>query len=119
MNTFSNEDFGNAIGGSVMGGNDNIDEASLRNKKLDAFLRNRLASGIDNTTPISVIVQTTDGLKSEDKRTVEGLGGTIKDDLYIIKAFSADLTPKAIDMLILSPRVVRIFNDSAVHASNG
>ena len=44
------------------------------------------------------------------------MGGKVKDDLYIIRAFSAELTVKAIDMMILSPRVTRIFMDSEVHA---
>ncbi len=103
MNTF--EMAGNSAG---------QDEASLKNQKLDAYLRNMLAQG--SNEPINVIVQTVDGLKPEDRRTVEGLKGKIKDDLYIIKAFSAELTPKAIEMLMLSPRIVRIFHDSEIHA---
>lgn len=104
---------GGSIGGMSAGSGD---EASLKNEKLDNFLRNKLASGTDSGTPLNVIVQTVDGLKPEDKRMVESLGGKVKDDLYIIRAFSAELTVKAIDMMILSPRVTRIFMDSEVHA---
>ncbi|MDO5296233.1 MAG: hypothetical protein Q4F00_06265 [bacterium] len=105
---------GLATGGSMPAGGG--DEASLKNEKLDNFLRNKLASGTGSSTPMNVIVQTIDGLKPEDKRMVESLGGKVKDDLYIIRAFSAELTIKAIDMMILSPRVTRIFLDSEVHA---
>lgn len=105
---------GLATGGSMSAGGG--DEASLKNEKLDNFLRNKLASGTGSSTPMNVIVQTIDGLKPEDKRMVESLGGKVKDDLYIIRAFSAELTIKAIDMMILSPRVTRIFLDSEVHA---
>ena len=119
MNTFGNEDF--SIAGSL--GNEGVamgqdaamgkDEASLKNEKLDVYLRTIVGRG--GSDPINVIVQTVDGLKPEDNRTIESLGGKVKDDLYIIKAFSAELTPKAIEMLILSPRIVRIFHDSEVH----
>ncbi|MBQ7567673.1 hypothetical protein IJT17_02595 [bacterium] len=120
MNTFADGMSGglsaDGIGGMSTGGG--VDEASLKNQKLDNYLRNKLASGTDSSTPLNVIVQTIDGLKPEDKRMVESLGGKVKDDLYIIKAFSAELTIKAIDMMILSPRITRIFLDSEVHAIN-
>lgn len=127
MNTFGGGDFngiGVGLSGSIAGGIGTSltsglggmgkDEATLRNEKLDVYLRTVIGHG--GNDPLPVIVQTIDGLKPEDKRTIEGLNGTIKDDLYIIKAFSADLTPKAIEMLILSPRIVRIFHDSEVHS---
>ena len=119
MNTFGNGLVGgmeNFSGDAGMGTAGGTDEASLKNQKLDAFLRNRLASSSNAGAPLNVIVQTVDGLKPEDRRTVESLGGKIKDDLYIIKAFSAELTVKAIEMMILSPRVTRIFIDDEVHA---
>lgn len=91
-----------------------MDQAKLTNQKLDGGLREIVARG--GNQPLAVIVQTKDGLKEEDKRLVSSVGGKIKDDLYIINAFSADLTPKAIEMLILSDRIVRMFPDSEVHA---
>lgn len=93
---------------------DGMDQAGLKNKKLDAGLREAIAEG--DGSPINVIVQTIDGLKEDDRRMVKSLGGTVKDDLYIIKAFSASLPPKAIEMMILSPRVERIFHDAEVHS---
>ncbi len=92
-----------------------MDQAGLKNQKLDPSLRSLLDQG--SAPQVSVIVQTVDGLKEEDRRTVGSLGGRIKDDLYIINAFSAELTPKAIEMLILSDRVTRIFHDAEVHAN--
>lgn len=93
---------------------DGLDQAGLQNKKMDPGLRTVVAEG--NAESIAVIVQTVDGLKEDDHRMVKSLGGTIKDDLYIIHAFSADLSPKAIEMMILSPRVTRIFHDAEVHS---
>ncbi|MBQ7501392.1 hypothetical protein IJT93_01570 [bacterium] len=100
---------GGSGGGQNLGGG----QADLKNKKLDGGLKAIVARG--GTQPLNVIVQTKDGLKDEDRKLVASVGGKIKDDLYIIKAFSADLTPKAIEMLILSDRIVRIFPDAEVH----
>lgn len=91
-----------------------MDEAALKAEKLDTGLRGLVAEG--GTERISVIVQTTDGLKEDDRRLVESLGGKVKDDLYIINAFSAELSPKSMEMLILSPRVVRLYLDAEVRA---
>lgn len=90
-----------------------MDQAKLINQKLDGALRGALSTG--GSEPLQVIVQTKDGLKEEDERLVTSLGGRVKDNLYIINAFSADLTPKAIEMMILSDRIVRIFSDAEVH----
>lgn len=94
---------------------DSMDQATMQNKKLDPTLRS-LMNNVASDEPLQVIVKTVDGLKDDDRRTVSGLGGTVKDDLYIINAFSADLSPKAIEMLMLSPRVEKIFSDAAVHS---
>ncbi|MGM9993093.1 MAG: hypothetical protein ACI376_09685 [Candidatus Bruticola sp.] len=90
-----------------------MDQAKLINQKLDGELRSAVSRG--GSEVLHVIVQTKDGLKDEDRRLVSSLGGTVKDDLYIINAFSADLTPKAVEMMILSDRIVRIFSDAEVH----
>lgn len=93
---------------------DGMDEAGLKTRKLDQALRTVMEQG--TVERVSVIVQTVDGLKDDDRRTVDSLGGRVKDDLYIINAFSAELSPKAIEMLILSDRVVKIFHDAEVRA---
>lgn len=90
-----------------------MDQAKLTNKKLEGSIRRAIDNG--STNPMKVIVQTKDGLKEEDQRLVSGLGGKIIDNLWIINAYSAELTPKAIEMMILSDRIVRIFPDSEVH----
>lgn len=91
-----------------------MDEAALKNQKLDPALRTIVEEG--HADRVSVIVQTTDGLKDDDRKTVASLGGKVKDDLYIINAFSADLPLKAIEMLILSDRIVKLYHDSEVKA---
>ncbi|MCR5661206.1 MAG: hypothetical protein K6G50_03630 [bacterium] len=91
-----------------------MDSASLKNKKIDGSLREYMSGSSEELLP--VIVQTKDGLKDADRKMVEGLHGKVKDDLYIINAFSADLSPKAINMMILSERITRIFLDAEVHS---
>lgn len=95
---------------------DGMDEAGLKAQKLDPSLREILSQG--TAERLSVIVQTVDGLKDDDRKMVSGLGGRVKDDLYIINAYSAELSAKAIEMMILSERVVKIFHDAEVRASN-
>lgn len=95
---------------------DGMDEAGLKAQKLDPALREILNEG--TAERVSVIVQTVDGLKEADRKMVSGLGGKVKDDLYIINAFSADLSARSIEMLILSDRVVKIFHDAEIRASS-
>lgn len=91
-----------------------MDEYSLMKDKVDPDVM--IASNGDNYTPLKVIIQTKDGLQDSDRRLVESVGGKVKDDLYIINAFSADIPVKGLKKLILSPRIVRIFNDGVVRA---
>lgn len=91
-----------------------MDEQTFMNNKLDPELVSKLKD--DNLEPLKVIVQTEDGLTSADTSLIKTLGGKIKDDLYIINAFSADIPAEGLKKLILSPRVVRIFNDGKVGA---
>lgn len=91
-----------------------MDEYSLMKDKVDPDVM--IASNGDNYTPLKVIIQTKDGLQDSDRRLVESVGGKVKDDLYIINAFSADIPVKGLKKLILSPRIVRVFNDGVVRA---
>ena len=43
---------------------------------------------------------------------VENVGGTVLDDLWIIKGFSADVPAKALEMIVLSPRVAHVHHNS-------
>jgi len=87
---------------------------SLLKEKLDPTLIEFVTKGEKRVVPI--IVQTEDGLKNEDRQIMATLGGKVKDDLYIINAFSADLNASALSSLILSPRIKRIFYDAEVRA---
>ena len=91
-----------------------MDENSLMREKLDGELYKKLQE--DSSENVAVIIQTVDGLKDEDRKNMKALGGKIKDDLYIINAFSADISLSAIKKLILSPRIVRIYFDAKVQA---
>ncbi|MEW6282792.1 MAG: hypothetical protein AB1758_29545 [Candidatus Eremiobacterota bacterium] len=90
-----------------------LDDSGLKSQKLDPPLRELLE---DPYAPeiLQVIVQTVDGLKDEDRRTLTTLRGTVKDDLYIINAFSADIPRGALETLILAPRVVKVYHDAPV-----
>jgi hypothetical protein len=91
-----------------------LDENALMKEKLDAALFDKVQE--ECTDVLSIIVQTKDGLKDEDKRVMKTLGGKIKDNLYIIDAFSADIQCGALKSLILSPRVVKVYQDAQVRA---
>lgn len=83
-------------------------------EKLDEELYKKLQE--ESYEDLSVIVQTVDGFKKDDESLIKTLKGKIKDNLYIINAYSADLSGKALKKLILSPRVVKIYNDAKVTA---
>jgi hypothetical protein len=85
----------------------------LMEQKLDPLLLDIVNS---NSMTVPVIIQTEDGLKDVDREKVEKLGGKIKDDLYIINAFSADISTDSIKELIRESRVVRIYFDAEVRA---
>ena len=91
-----------------------MEDISLQEEKLDPILKENLQKSPAQVLP--VIIQTTDGLKEEDKEILRTLGGKLKDDLYIINAFSAELPAKALASLVLSPRVTRIYYDAEIQA---
>jgi hypothetical protein len=91
-----------------------MDEDALFREKLDPALYQKMKDEVDEV--LSVIVQTQDGLKDEDKKLMGTLGGKIKDNLYIINAYSAEIPSNVIKSLILSPRIVKIYSDAEVRA---
>ncbi len=91
-----------------------MDEYSLLKSKVDADIMLKLDGG--GSAPLQVIIQTPDGLKDSDRSLIRSVGGKVKDDLYIINAYSAEIPPKGLRTLILSPRIVRIFNDGQVRS---
>lgn len=82
-------------------------------EKLDPHLQKMVR---DHQLPDSlpVIIQTVDGLKDEDRNILATLKGTFKDDLWLIRAFSADIPGSSLEKLILSPRVVKVYHDANV-----
>lgn len=87
------------------------DDALLR-EKLDPRLVEMVRHPESAPPTVSVIVQTPDGLKDDDHRVLQTLGGRVKDDLHIINAFSADISLAALEALVLSPRVLRVHYDA-------
>jgi len=76
-------------------------------EKFDRYLI-ELLSFIEQT---SIIVQTIDGLKEEDRVKVEELGGKVKNNLGIINSYSAILPLNRIEGLAEFSRVVHIWYD--------
>lgn len=91
-----------------------MDEYSFLKTKVDADIMLKLDG--DKYTPLPVIIQTPDGLKDSDKALIKSVGGKIKDDLYIINAFSADIPIDGLKKIILSPRILKVFNDGQVRS---
>ena len=89
-------------------------EDSLLKEKLDPRLYELVRE--ESSDIVKVIIQTLDGLKDDDKKLLEKLGGKIRDNLYIINAFSAEIPLNAIKTLILSPRVKKLYYDAEVRA---
>ena len=92
-----------------------MDERALYKEKLDYDLTKRM-DDLDNYEPLKVIIQTEDGLTDADHTLMKSLGGKIKDNLYIINAYSADVNVQGIKKMLLSPRILKIFNDANVSA---
>ncbi len=70
--------------------------------------------------PVSVIIvvqgegEETSRLIDADRQMIDNVGGKVLDDLWLIKGFSADVPAKALEMLVLSPRVSQIHHNSDV-----
>ncbi len=83
-------------------------------EKLDPSLRKIMEENPGYDISVAVIVQTVDGLKDEDQEMLKNLKGTFKDDLWLIKAYSAELPSSSLSMLALSPRVVKVYHDADI-----
>ena len=81
--------------------------------KLDAFLT-RLVSFLAATP---VMVSTADGLQPEDRLVVAQLGGTIKSELGIVDAYTADLPLDRLAELAGLPRVRSVAYDTPLFPS--
>jgi len=90
-----------------------MEHSKMRQEKLEPRLRTMLADpGVEDSLP--VIVQTFQGVNQPVMDMLKMFKGTYKDDLKIIKGFSADLSPKAIEALILSDLIKAISYDAQV-----
>jgi len=67
--------------------------------------------------PVSIIVQLEGESKEDsrltdtDRQMIENVGGKILDDLWLIKGFSADVPPKALEQIVLSARVAHVHHN--------
>ncbi|MFA5507243.1 MAG: hypothetical protein WC314_00370 [Vulcanimicrobiota bacterium] len=91
------------------------------NEMMKKKLAPDLQAMIENQTlpdPVSVIVQLQgEGeqevrLSDADRQMIENVGGQILDDLWIIKGYSAEVPARALEMLVLSPRVAHVHHNS-------
>ncbi|MBS2038780.1 hypothetical protein JST97_27610 [bacterium] len=85
----------------------------LREEKLEPRLRTMLADpNVAESLP--VIVQTFQGVTPQVMDLLKMFKGSYKEDLKIIKGFTADLSPRAIEALILSDLIKAISYDAQV-----
>ena len=63
---------------------------------------------------LPVIVQTFQGVNPQVMNMLKMFNGTYKEELKIIKGFTANLSPKAIEALILSDLIKAISYDAPV-----
>lgn len=95
-----------------------MDHSKLRQEKLEPRLRSMLSDpGVADSLP--VIVQTFQGVTPQVLDLLKMWKGSYKDDLKIIKGFTADLSPKAIEALILSDLIKAISYDAQVQGMGG
>lgn len=73
--------------------------------------------------PVSVIIQVkgdskeTSRLTDEDRTMIKTVNGEVLDDLWLINAFSAQVPAKALEMIVLSPRVSQVHHNSDMAGS--
>lgn len=90
-----------------------MDQQQIRQEKLEPRLRQMLADpAVDDSLP--VIVQTFHGVNPAVMQMLKLYRGNFKEELKIIKGFTADLSPKAIESLILSDEIKAISYDGQV-----
>jgi len=82
-------------------------------EKISIKLLDLLESSNDSSK-IPVIVQTRDGLKEKHKKIIQDSGGTIKENLPIIKGFSATLVPATLNKLAKEEDIFVISFDDVV-----
>jgi hypothetical protein len=95
-----------------------MEQSKIREEKIEPRLRRMLADPqVDDSIP--VIVQTFLGVKPQVLDMVKMFKGTFKEELPIIKGFTADLSPKAIEAMILSDLIKAISYDAPVSGFGG
>ena len=88
-----------------------MEQSKIREEKIEPRLRTMLADpGVADQIP--VIVQTFQGVNPQVMSMLKMFQGTYKEELKIIKGFTADLSPKAIEALILSDLIKAISYDA-------
>lgn len=90
-----------------------MDQEKLRAEKIEPRLRTMIA---DPATPseLPVIIQTFHGVNPQVLSMLKMYGGAFKEELKIIKGFTADISLKAIEVLILSDEIKAISYDAPV-----
>lgn len=70
--------------------------------------------------PVSLIImvkgdeESQNRLTDQDREMIQNVGGEVVDDLWLINGFSADVPAKALDVIVLSPRVQHVHFNSDV-----
>lgn len=74
--------------------------------------------------PVSLIImvrgenEAQSRLIDADRQMIDNVGGKVLDDLWLINGFSADVPARALEMIVLSPRVISVDHNSDVAGVN-
>ena len=91
----------------------------MMRKKLSAELQDMVeARSVPDPVSVIIMVKGEDDAQSRlneaDRQMIDHVGGKVLDDLWLINGFSADVPARALEMIVLSPRVQQVHHDSDV-----
>lgn len=91
----------------------------LMKQKLSPELQ-QLVENLMVPNPVSLIImvkgedEAQSRLIEQDRQMIENVGGQVLDDLWLISGFSVEVPARALDMIVLSPRVQHVHLNSDV-----
>lgn len=97
------------------------------NEMMKQKLSPQLQDMVENNAvpdPVSLIIMVRGETEAQsrlidaDRQMIDNLGGEVLDDLWLINGFSADVPAKALEMIVLSPRVKSVDYNSDVSGVN-
>lgn len=103
----------------------------MKEYKMNEMMKQKLSPQLQemvqsNTVPdpVSLIImvrgenEAQSRLIDADRQMIDNVGGKVLDDLWLINGFSADVPARALEMIVLSPRVISVDHNSDVAGVN-